>query len=156
MARMARMASLVDLTTECLIFDQSGVRDYRTNLQLPSTGPSLFTGTIRRGATVVDCAPKLDRVWMIFVAGGAPVKKARAELCAMAWMDLCTTARAGSGFSPTKYYSGRVSRPRLGFALIQNLLQSTTLNQHLRSIGVSRANISFQLSYRFVKSSIGS
>jgi hypothetical protein len=71
-------------------------------------------------------------------------------------MDLCTTARAGSGFSPTRYYSGRVSRPRLGFGLVQNLLQPITMKQHLRNIWVSRANISFQLSYRFVNSSVGS
>jgi hypothetical protein len=76
---MVRMASLVDLTTERLTFDQSGVRGYRTNLQRPSIGPSLLKGTIRRGATVVDCAPKLDEMWRIF----AQVEKARAKRCAM-------------------------------------------------------------------------
>jgi hypothetical protein len=145
---MVRMASLVDSTTERLAFDQSGVRDYRTNLQLPSTWPSSFRGIVRRGATVVDCAPKLVKCGGFF-AGGAQVKKDRAERCAKVSMDLCNTARTGSGCLPTRHYSGRVSRPRLGFALIQNLLQSTTLNQHVRSIGVSRANTSFQLVVSF-------
>jgi hypothetical protein len=107
---MVRMASLVDSTTERLAFDQSGVRDYRTNLQLPSTWPSSFRGIVRRGATVVDCAPKLVKCGGFF-AGGAQVKKDRAERCAKVSMDLCNTARTGSGYLPTRYYSGRVSRP---------------------------------------------
>jgi hypothetical protein len=65
-SKMARMASLVDLTTECLAFNHSGVRDCRINLQLPFTRPSLFRGTVRRGATVVDCAPKLGKMRRIF------------------------------------------------------------------------------------------
>jgi hypothetical protein len=81
---MAKMASLVDLTTDRLAFDQSGVRDHRTNLQLPSTGPSLLRGIIRRGATYVNCAPKLGKMQRIF-AGAAQGRKARAERCAMGW-----------------------------------------------------------------------
>ena len=126
-SKMARMASLVDLTTECSAFDHSGVRDYRINLQQRPTGPSLFRGIVRRGATVVDCALKLGAMWRIFAAR-TQVKRARAERCAMGWMDLYTTARARSRFTPTRYYSGRVARPCLRYTLVQNLVKSITLN----------------------------
>jgi hypothetical protein len=70
-------------------------------------------------------------------------------------LDFCTTARAGSGFAHTNYCSGGISCARLSHtSLIQNLLQSITHNHRLRSIGVSRANIPFQMSSRFVISSI--
>jgi hypothetical protein len=89
-------------------------------------------------------------------------KGSRRTMCnGMDELDLCSTARAGSGFAPTNYCSGGISCARLSHtSLIQNLLQSITQNQHLRSIGVSRANISSpsysKMSYSFVTSSAGS
>jgi hypothetical protein len=108
-SKMARMASLVDLTTECSAFDHFGVRDYRINLQQPLTGPSLLRGIVRRGTTVVDCALKLGAMWRISAAR-TQVKRAHAQRCAMGSHH--TTARTGPGFTPTSYYSGRVIRPR--------------------------------------------